>query len=55
MSQRQPSLSDLYKDYNMAQNHQSTIFDMICKELERLQKENIELRAQLVEKKPKKK
>ena len=55
MSQRQPTLDQLYKDYNMARNHESTIFDMMCKELERLQKENIELRAKASEVKPTKK
>jgi len=49
MSQQKPTLDQLYKDYNMATHHQHTIFDMLCKEIQNLQQQVIELTARNTE------
>ena len=49
MSNRPPTLEELYRDYSMAKNHENTIVDMMYKQLVEQNKEIVELRAKVVE------
>lgn len=55
MSQRPPTLEELYRDYHMAKNHEDTIVDMMYKELVEKNKQLVEARARIVELEQKKK